>query len=225
MPKTVSSLSPSSLFQAGPVLPVVVLERLDDALPLAEALIAGGIRTMEITLRTHAALESIETIRKHYDEMIVGAGTVTDDNSLQNSIESGAQFAISPGSTRDLLEVAQGCRIPFIPGVASPTEAMQAQAYGYQHLKLFPAEAIGGRALLQALQGPLPGLRFCPTGGINERNFAEYLSLANVDCVGGSWVVSRMLIKNKAWKTITSLCLAALKPYPNTPKQADEKTH
>ncbi|QRN04091.1 bifunctional 4-hydroxy-2-oxoglutarate aldolase/2-dehydro-3-deoxy-phosphogluconate aldolase [Legionella sp. MW5194] len=207
---SVNALSAASVLAMGPIIPVVVLHHLDDALPLAEAILNGGIKVLEITLRTPVALQSICLLRERLAEACVGAGTVMTCRQLQQCTEAGAQFAISPGSTTELLQAGLQSHIPLIPGVSSVSEMMEGMNCGYSHFKFFPAEAVGGIPMLKAISAPFPSLRFCPTGGIHAKNYLDYLALANVECVGGSWIVPDDAIKQKNWSLITDLCSTAL---------------
>ncbi|GGI75466.1 bifunctional 4-hydroxy-2-oxoglutarate aldolase/2-dehydro-3-deoxy-phosphogluconate aldolase [Legionella impletisoli] len=182
-------LQPSDLFKFGPVIPVIVINDLAEALPLAKSLLAKGIKVLEITLRTPVALEAIQLIRREVPEAVTGAGTVLNAGQLKKAEQAGAQFALSPGLTPDLLLAGKKGNIPFIPGISSVSELMIGLEYGYTHFKFFPAEAKGGVPALKAFYGPFPDVRFCPTGGINEENYRTYLDLPNVDCVGGSWLI------------------------------------
>lgn len=203
-------LKPDALFSRSPVIPVIVLNDLDDAVPMAKALMAGGIDVLEVTLRTPIALEAIRLLREELPEALVGAGTITTKNQYQAAVEAGAQFIISPGQTHELLHAGAESNIPFIPGVSSVSEIMEALELGYSHFKFFPAEVVGGVAMLKAIHGPFPDLKFCATGGIHEKNFLDYLSLPNVECVGGSWVVPAAVIKEKHWIQVTELAAAAI---------------
>ncbi|MDX1837175.1 keto-deoxy-phosphogluconate aldolase [Legionella taurinensis] len=207
---SVNTLSAASVLAMGPIVPVVVLHHLADALPLAEAVLNGGIKVLEITLRTPVALKAIDLLRERLAEACVGAGTVVNGRQLQQCIEAGAQFAISPGSTTELLQAGLQSQVPLIPGVSSVSEMMEGMNCGYSHFKFFPAEAAGGIPMLKAISAPFPDLRFCPTGGIHAKNYLDYLTLANVECVGGSWVVPDEAIKQKNWSLITDLCSTAL---------------
>ncbi|HJW43144.1 MAG TPA: bifunctional 4-hydroxy-2-oxoglutarate aldolase/2-dehydro-3-deoxy-phosphogluconate aldolase [Geothrix sp.] len=198
-----------TILLASPVMPVIALDRLDQALPLAEALLAGGIATLEITLRTPVALEAIRQIRKAFPQAHVGAGTVTTPEALRQVTEAGAVFAVSPGLTARLAEAAATSPLPLLPGVMSPSEAMFAREAGFRLLKLFPAEQAGGLAMLKALAGPFQDLRFCPTGGIGSGSAAEYLAQPNVLCVGGSWLTPKALLAAGDWKAITGLARQA----------------
>jgi len=199
-----------SLLARAPVMPVIVIRHLRDAVPLARALAAGGITTLEITLRSDVALEAIRAIRSEVPEAIVGAGTVLTPDQLQRAMDAGAQFAISPGLTPELAVAARDASVCLVPGVATASEAMRASDYGFGAQKLFPAEAVGGTALLKALAGPLPHLRFCPTGGINPANAPDYLNLPNVPCVGGSWLAPEAAVAAGDWPRITRLAQEAL---------------
>jgi len=203
-------LQPSVLFAMGPVVPVIVIKDLEDAVPLARALIAGGIKVLEVTLRTAAALDAIKLIAEQVPEAVVGAGTVTNAEQLNAVIAAGAKFAISPGMTRELLQAGKDASIPLIPGIASISELMEGMGLGYSHFKFFPAEAAGGVKTLKSIYGPFADIRFCPTGGINEQNYREYLALPNVSCVGGSWIVPDNAIAAKDWHKVTELTAKAV---------------
>jgi 2-dehydro-3-deoxyphosphogluconate aldolase/(4S)-4-hydroxy-2-oxoglutarate aldolase len=190
-------------------MPVIVVNDAAVAVDLARALVAGGIRTLEITLRTKAALAAMRRIRDEVPDAIVGAGTVRTRAHLEAALDAGAQFGISPGLTPELAAAARASGVPFIPGVATPSEAMRAQDEGFNILKLFPAEAVGGIKLLKALAGPLPELRFCPTGGIDINSAPNYLALPNVLCVGGSWLTPDDAIAAQDWARITALAQQA----------------
>ncbi len=183
------TLKPKQLFAMSEVMPVMVIDDIDDAIPLAQALLAKQVNVFEVTLRTKVALEAIQLLRERFPHACVGAGTVTTPEQLAQVTAAGAQFAISPGITDDLLQAGRTSQIPLIPGVATVSELMQAYALGYRYLKFFPAEAAGGVAMLKAIAGPFPAVQFCPTGGIHAANYQDYLALANVACVGGSWLV------------------------------------
>ena len=185
------------------VLPVLTIHDADDALPLARALQAGGLEAIEITLRTDAALEALERVREGMPDMLVGAGTVVDAKLMAQAASAGAQFAVSPGLTGGLVSASRHFEVPLLPGVATASEAMTAQSAGLDFLKLFLATAIGGTALLKSLAGPLPGLSFCPTGGIDQTSFRDFLALPNVLCVGGSWMVPKEALRSKDWSAIT----------------------
>ncbi len=203
-------LKPETLFAQGPVVPVIVIKDLATAVPLAKALVAGGVRVLEVTLRTPVALEAIELMAKEVPDAIVGAGTVTTPEQLAKVAAAGAKFAISPGLTRELLAAGKAGDIPLIPGIASISELMEGTGVGYTHFKFFPAEAAGGVKTLKSIHGPFSDIRFCPTGGINEKNYQDYLALPNVACVGGSWIVPDDAIANGDWDRITQLCKDAV---------------
>ncbi len=206
---TNTNYSPAEIFAAGPVVPVLVIKDLDSAVPLAKALIAGGIKVLEVTLRTPVALDVIRKIADEVPEAIIGAGTVTNAQQLKQVVEAGAKFAISPGLTEALLEAGKGYDIPLIPGISSISDLMTAKDAGYDHLKFFPAEASGGVKALKSIGGPFPDVTFCPTGGIGPANYNDYLSLSNVACVGGSWVSPDDAIENGDWDAITQLAKEA----------------
>ncbi|KNX46524.1 bifunctional 4-hydroxy-2-oxoglutarate aldolase/2-dehydro-3-deoxy-phosphogluconate aldolase [Helicobacter pylori] len=198
------------VLQISPIVPVVVIENIKDAVPLAQSLIEGGIPIIEITLRSSCALEAIELIAKNAPKMRVGAGTILNPAQLEQAQNRGAEFLISPGLTIKLLEYAKKKDMPLIPGVSSSSEVMQALELGYSALKFFPAEYCGGVKLLNAFNGPFKGVKFCPTGGISADNMRSYLDLENVLCVGGSWLTPKNLIQNKEWDKITEICKRAL---------------
>ncbi|PDW13299.1 keto-deoxy-phosphogluconate aldolase [Helicobacter pylori] len=198
------------ILQISPIVPVVVIEDLNDAVPLAQSLIEGGIPIIEVTLRSSCALEAIELIAKNVPKMRVGAGTILNLTQLEQAQNRGAEFLISPGLTIKLLEHAKKKNMPLIPGVSSSSEVMQALELGYNALKFFPAEYCGGVKLLNAFNGPFKGVKFCPTGGISADNMRSYLNLENVLCVGGSWLTPKNLIQNKEWDKITEICKRAL---------------
>ncbi|WDE09664.1 bifunctional 4-hydroxy-2-oxoglutarate aldolase/2-dehydro-3-deoxy-phosphogluconate aldolase [Thalassomonas haliotis] len=203
-------ISPKELFAMGPIVPVLVIKNVEDAVPIAKALLASGIKVLEVTLRTPSALEVIRTIAKELPEAVVGAGTVTNREMLQRCADAGAKFAISPGLTKDLLKAGNEGDIALIPGISSISEMMDAIDLGYDHLKFFPAEASGGVKAIQSIGGPFPDIRFCPTGGINPSNVRDYLALPNVACCGGSWLVTDDIVKQKNWAAITDLATQAL---------------
>lgn len=194
----------ADLLRHGPIVPVITLERVEDAVPLARALVAGGLRLLEITLRTPAAADSAAAIIQDVPEAVVGIGTVLTPNDLERARKLGARYALSPGATPDLLEAASESEMPFIPGIATASELMAALAHGFQTVKFFPAVAAGGIPALKALAGPFPQARFCPTGGIDEKNARDWLALSNVVAVGGSWVCPTSDIRAQAWDEITS---------------------
>ncbi|WQS72698.1 bifunctional 4-hydroxy-2-oxoglutarate aldolase/2-dehydro-3-deoxy-phosphogluconate aldolase [Helicobacter pylori] len=198
------------VLQISPIVPVVVVENIKDAVPLAQSLVEGGIPIIEVTLRSSCALEAIELIAKNVPKMRVGAGTILNPTQLEQAQNRGAEFLISPGLTIKLLEHAKKKNMPLIPGVSSSSEVMQALELGYNALKFFPAEYCGGVKLLNAFNGPFKGVKFCPTGGISADNMRSYLNLENVLCVGGSWLTPKDLIQNKEWDKIAEICKRAL---------------
>jgi len=191
-------------------MPVMVIQNLDDAVPLAQALVDGGIKVLEITLRTPVALAAIKLISENVKDAIVGAGTITTPDQLKAAEQAGAVFAISPGLTPTLLAAARQSSIALIPGIASLSELMLGMEYGLDHFKFFPAEAAGGIPMLKSIAGPVPQATFCPTGGISPDNYLAYLALANVACVGGSWLAPSDAVSNKNWPKITQLAQQAI---------------
>jgi len=189
---------------------VMVIQNLDDAVPLAKALVAGGVRVLEITLRTPVALEAIRLISQEVKDAVVGVGTITTPEQLKAAEEAGAVFAISPGLTPTLLAAAKQSSIALIPGVATISELLLGMEYGLDHFKFFPAEAAGGIPMLKAIAGPIPQVTFCPTGGISPENYQAYLSLSNVACVGGSWLAPADVVKAKDWAKVTELAKHAV---------------
>lgn len=198
------------VMQISPIVPVVALERVEDALPLAKALLEGGISIMEITLRTDAALKCMKIITKELPQMHVGAGTVLNSEDFKNAVAHGAAFVFSPGISEELIKTAKAMHIPFIPGVATASEVMLAKNNGIEYCKLFPATLVGGIPILKAFSGPFSSMRFCPTGGVSLDNLNDFLSLENVLCVGGSWIVPAKAIENKEFEHITKLCKEAI---------------
>lgn len=199
-----------TILQLSPVVPVIVLEQVEDAVPLAHALLAGGIKTMEITLRSDAGLGSIRAVRDNVPEMTVGAGTVVTTDDYRQAIEAGSQFIVSPGFSESLAEVAREYPdVAFLPGVATASDILRARQAGLDTLKFFPAEANGGIPVLKALAGPYGDVKFCPTGGISLNNAGDYLALSNILCVGGSWLTPKDLINEQRWDDITELATAA----------------
>jgi len=192
------------------VIPVITLDRVEDAVPLAQALVAGGLKVLEVTLRTEAAVEGIREIVKHVPDAIVGTGTVCNEQQIKLSEDLGCQFMISPGATDKLLEAGAQSSVPFLPGIASVSELMRGMEYGHRDFKFFPAEAAGGTSVLKAFAGPFGDIRFCPTGGIGLHNVVEYLALPNVLCVGGSWIAQTNLIRQQAWSEIETLAREAV---------------
>ena len=202
-------MNPMELAAQGPVIPVIVLERVEHAVPLAEALLAGGVRVLEVTLRTGAALRCIEAIARALPQALVGAGTVRSAADARAAREAGARFAVSPGYTRAVGEACRGLGLPLLPGVATASEVMAAQDEGYRLLKLFPATAVGGVPLLKALAGPFPDVSFCPTGGITPQSAPQFLALPNVPVCGGSWLTPADALRDGDWARITGLARQA----------------
>ncbi|MFN3375990.1 MAG: bifunctional 4-hydroxy-2-oxoglutarate aldolase/2-dehydro-3-deoxy-phosphogluconate aldolase [Burkholderiaceae bacterium] len=205
----VTPLSTLDLPSYGPVVPVIVIDRLEDAVPLAQALVEGGVRVLEVTLRTPAALPAIEAMARAVPEAIVGAGTVLGAADAQRARDAGAVFAVSPGYTSTLGQACQSLGLPLLPGVATSGEIMAALDDGYSFLKLFPAEAVGGIPLLKAWASPFGQVSFCPTGGITAATAPDYLALPNVRCVGGSWLTPATALAQRDWARITELARAA----------------
>ncbi|MGE3867355.1 MAG: bifunctional 4-hydroxy-2-oxoglutarate aldolase/2-dehydro-3-deoxy-phosphogluconate aldolase [Hyphomonadaceae bacterium] len=209
-----TKLDAAAVLSISPVIPVVTTDDAAHAPALARALLAGGVRTIEITLRTAAALDAIRAVARDVPDMVIGAGTVLNEKDLTAAAEAGARYALSPGGTSELLRAARDAPIPFIPGVATSSEVMRGFELGYTHFKLFPAEQLGGAETLRALAGPLPAARFCPTGSITAEKAPAYLSLSNVLCVGGSWIAPPSKIRAGDWAGIEAAAkqAAALKP-------------
>lgn len=205
------NLTALDVMRDAPVIPVIVLNEVAHAVPLARALVAGGIRMLEVTLRTPAALACMEAIAKEVPDAVVGAGTVRSAADAQAAAMAGARFAVSPGYTHAVGKACHDLGIPLLPGVATGSEIMMAQEDGYQQLKFFPAMQAGGPALLKAWHGPFPDVLFCPTGGINASNANEVLSLPNVACVGGSWLTPVDAVEAGDWGRITSLAAEAVR--------------
>src|SRR5690554_2511365 len=188
----------------------MVVQRLEDAVPLAQALYNGGLKVLEITLRTPIALDAIRAMVDALPEdAVIGSGTVITPEDLQASVDAGARFMVSPGTTPALIEAAKACPVPLLAGVATPSEAMNLYTQGFAHLKFFPAEAAGGVNMVKSIGGPLPQITFCPTGGINLEKAPSYLALANVACVGGTWMAPKHLINEKKWDEIEALARQA----------------
>jgi 2-dehydro-3-deoxyphosphogluconate aldolase/(4S)-4-hydroxy-2-oxoglutarate aldolase len=205
----------AALFKQAVVIPVLTIERLEDAVPLARALVAGGVRVLEVTLRTPVAMPAAQAIISSVPEAVVGIGTILNADDLARAEALGAVFGISPGATPDLLKAAAASALPFAPGIATASELMQALAHGLNLSKFFPAEPSGGIKALRALAGPFPNARFCPTGGIGEANAAAWLAEPNVVAVGGSWLCPAADIRSGNWAGITAICnrtMKSLKP-------------
>jgi len=194
----------------GPLIPVLTIEKPEYGVPLAKALVAGGIRVLEITLRTAGALEATRAIAEQVEGAIVGVGTMTKKEEFRLALDAGAVFAVSPGLTSELVAGARDSGLPLLPGVMTPSDVIEAKAAGFHELKLFPAQVAGGVAMLKALAGPFPDVRFCPTGGVTPDNALEFLAQPNVVCVGGSWVAPPALMAAGEWDKITQLARAAV---------------
>jgi 2-dehydro-3-deoxyphosphogluconate aldolase / (4S)-4-hydroxy-2-oxoglutarate aldolase len=201
----------AALFEQATIIPVLTIERLEDAVPLARALVAGGVRTLEITLRTPVAIESAKAIIAHVPDAVVGIGTILNADDLARAEGIGARFGISPGATTDLLKAAAASALPFAPGIATASELMLGLSHGFNLVKFFPAEQSGGIKALRALAGPFPDVRFCPTGGIAEANAVSWLSEPNVVAVGGSWLCPAADIRSGNWAGITAICNRTMK--------------
>ena len=202
--------SPEEIFAAGPVVPVLVINDVEKAVPLAKALMEGGIKVLEVTLRTPAAIDVIKRIAQEVPDSLIGAGTVTNAQQLKAVVEAGAKLAISPGMTADLLKAGMDSEIPLIPGISSTSDLMKGKDAGYTHMKFFPAEASGGVKAIKSISGPFPDVTFCPTGGIGPNNYNDYLALNNVKCVGGSWLAPDDAIESGDWARITQLAKEAV---------------
>ncbi|TWD47942.1 2-keto-3-deoxy-phosphogluconate aldolase [Agrobacterium vitis] len=192
-----------------PVVPVLIIDDVADAVPLAKALVAGGLKAIEITMRTSAALEAVKRVAGEVEGAVVGAGTILNAAHYEAAVAAGSQFIVSPGTTAEVLAAANASDIPLLPGAATASEVMNLREKGYEVLKFFPAEQAGGAAYLKSLSSPLAGTLFCPTGGISLKNAMDYLSLPNVVCVGGSWVAPKDLVAAGDWAGITKLASEA----------------
>lgn len=199
----------SSVLDLAPVVPVVVLEDAADAVPLARALVAGGLPAIEVTLRTPAALDAIRAIAAEVPDAVVGAGTVISARNVSDTVAAGARFLVSPGWTDALLDAMKASGVPFLPGVSTTSEVVALLEHGVTEMKFFPAEAAGGTAYLKALSAPLPQARFCPTGGISLASAPSYLALPNVGCVGGSWMVPADAVAAGDWARVERLAAEA----------------
>ncbi|MBP2167035.1 2-dehydro-3-deoxyphosphogluconate aldolase/(4S)-4-hydroxy-2-oxoglutarate aldolase [Erwinia toletana] len=202
--------SAEQILTTGPVVPVIVVNKLEHAVPMAKALVAGGVRVLEVTLRTPVAMDALRAIIREVPEAIVGAGTVLNTQQLAEVTEAGAEFVISPGLTESLLKAAVEGQIPLIPGISTVSELMLGMQYGLREFKFFPAEANGGVKALQAIGGPFPQVRFCPTGGISLSNYRDYLALKSVLCIGGSWLVPADALEAGDYARITELAREAV---------------
>jgi 2-dehydro-3-deoxyphosphogluconate aldolase/(4S)-4-hydroxy-2-oxoglutarate aldolase len=205
------TLTAADLLSLAPVIPVVVLDDPAHAAPLARALLAGGVPIIEVTLRTPRALDIIKIIANDVPDAVVGAGTVTTPGLVREAVAAGAQFLVSPGTTDRLLDAMDDAGVPYLPGVASPSEVMRVLERGQREMKFFPAEASGGRAFLSAMAAPFPDARFCPTGGITPATAPLYRELPNVGCVGGSWLTPREAIAAQDWRLIEKLAAEAIR--------------
>jgi len=197
------------IMRIGPVIPVIVVEKIEHAVPLARALVAGGVRVLELTLRTPVALQAIEAIAREVEGAIVGVGTITRAEDFDRSIKAGAVFGVSPGLTPALVAAARASALPLLPGVMTPSDVIAARAAGFNELKLFPAQQAGGIGMLRALAGPFPDVTFCPTGGVSAATAPDFLALPNVACVGGSWLTPRDATDAGDWARITALAREA----------------
>lgn len=203
-------VSAEQILTQGPVVPVIVINKLEHAVPMAKALVAGGVKVLEVTLRTECALEAIRLIAKEVPDAIIGAGTVINEKQFEEVVRAGAQFVISPGLTDSLLKAAVAGSVPLIPGISTVSELMLGMSYGLNAFKFFPAEANGGVKALQAIAGPFAQVRFCPTGGITPDNYRDYLALKSVLCIGGSWLVPADALETGDYDRITRLARDAV---------------
>ena len=197
------------IMQASPVIPVIAIDNPDHAVPLAEALVAGGIRVLEVTLRTAHGLAAIRAIAERVPQAIIGVGTLTQPEEFVAARDAGAVFGVSPGLTGALVQAARKSGLPLLPGVMTPSEVMAAREAGFRQLKLFPAVPAGGVGMLNAIAGPLPDVVFCPTGGISQETAPAFLACANVACVGGSWLTPRDALRTGDWAQVAALAQAA----------------
>ena len=211
-------MSLEQLLRQAPVIPVLIIDELRHAVPLAKALVAGGLPVLEITLRTPVALDAIRSIAQEVEGAIVGVGTVIEPRQLSDSLNAGAQFAVSPGLTPALVSASHDHDIPLLPGVFTPGEVLRARDEGFNLLKLFPAAQAGGIGMLRALGSPIPDVKFCPTGGISADSFVDYLKLANVICVGGSWVAPADKVAAEDWDSIRTLAQQAVDAVADLPR-------
>ncbi len=198
------------IMNTSPVIPVMVINNVEHAVPLAKALVEGGLKVLEITLRTDAALESIKRIKAEVPDAIVGAGTVVNVETLEQAIAAGSEFIVSPGVTDAVIDAALASGVPILPGVITPSEVMKLLEKGITEMKFFPAEAAGGIPMVKSIGAPLPQVTFCPTGGVSPKNAADYLALKNVACVGGSWMAPANLVDAEDWDEIKRLTVEAI---------------
>ena len=192
------------MLHAAGILPVITVDSVDQGRRIADALLEGGLRTLELTLRTPAALETLAALKKELPGIVIGAGTVLDETHIRRSIDAGADFLVTPGTPPALADALAAAPLPAVPGAATPTELLALMGRGFRVCKLFPASAVGGLAMVRALAGPLAGLKLCPTGGIGEHDAADYLAQPNVACIGGSWMVSKDWIEAGDYARITA---------------------
>ena len=204
-------MSISKILSLGPVMPVIVIEQANHAIPLGEALLTGGIKTIEITLRTSAALNAIEQLAKHLPEIYVGAGTILTKENATQAKNSGAKFCVSPGTTSSIIDACNECNISLLPGASTVSEMLTLSEAGFSEIKFFPASAAGGIPFIKSLISPLPNLKFCPTGGISYETASGWLSLVNVSCVGGSWIAPAKDINDQNFSEITARAKQATK--------------
>ena len=197
------------VMRVGPVIPVIVIDKIEQAVPLARALVAGGVRVLELTLRTVAGLDAIRAVAQEVEGAIVGVGTITRPEDFERSRKAGAVFGVSPGLTPELIAAAKDGGLPLLPGVMTPTDVIAARAAGFTELKLFPAQQAGGIGMLKALGGPFPDVTFCPTGGVSVASAPDFLALPNVACVGGSWLTPADAVAGGDWPRIRSLAQQA----------------
>lgn len=198
------------IMNTSPVIPVMVINKLEHAVPLANALVEGGLKVLEITLRTPVALEAIKKVKAEVPNAIVGAGTVINLETLEQTIDAGSEFIVSPGVTDTLIDAALKASIPILPGIVTPSEVMHLLEKGITEMKFFPAEAAGGIPMVKSIGGPLPQVTFCPTGGVNPKNAGDYLALKNVACVGGSWMAPADLVDAEDWDEIKRRTIEAV---------------
>jgi 2-dehydro-3-deoxyphosphogluconate aldolase / (4S)-4-hydroxy-2-oxoglutarate aldolase len=205
------------VMRIGPVIPVIIIDELSQAVPLARALLDGGVRVLEVTLRTPVALQAIRAIATEVEDAIVGVGTISRPEDFVQAAAAGARFGVSPGLTPALIDGAHASGLPLLPGVMTPSEVIAARAAGFTELKLFPAQQAGGIGMLKALGSPFPDVTFCPTGGVTAESAPDFLALPNVACVGGSWLTPKEAVAKGDWKKITALARAAasLRPRPS----------
>ena len=208
----------ADIFKSATVIPVLTIERVEDAVPLARALVAGGVRVLEVTLRTPVAVDAAKAMIAEVPDAIVGIGTILNADDLARAVALGAKFGISPGATPELLQAVAASDLPFAPGIATASELMQALAAGFDIVKFFPAEQAGGIKALRALAGPFPHIRVCPTGGIGEANAATWLAEPNVVAVGGSWLCPPAEIRSGNWAGITAMCERTMKSLKAAPR-------